>query len=298
MNNYCAPGKYDSKNNTCFSFEQIVELCKAYNIYITKFSSINPGIIVDPITIKNDKSQLLYELKKRFEKVCQDELTITKQDFMNELVMEMRSDIENNTFRINGPENPIEWLNNFDIISIMKQYESSHPHFIFLGAVPADCHEIETCGLYGDIYEKIKKKHNNIGVVFNLDRSGQSGSHWVGIFIDTKKGKIYYCDSNGKPPNSSIQKFIDIFLECHYNKYGEKAEYACNSNKYQKDKSECGVYSCNFIIRMLSGESFESVINNPLTFTEINSCRNVYFYNNPSKHTPDFYKCDPTQKNI
>ncbi len=36
----------------------------------------------------------------------------------------------------------------------------------------------------------------------------------------------------------------------------------------------------------------EDIINNPLTFEQINSCRNVYFSNNPSKFKPHVL-CDP-----
>ena len=68
-----------------------------------------------------------------------------------------------------------------------------------------------------------------------------------------------------------------------------------NKNKYQRDKSECGVYSCNFIIRSLAGESFEEATNKFLDFKNINSCRNAYFSNRPSKYEPHEL-CDPLPK--
>ena len=34
-----------------------------------------------------------------------------------------------------------------------------------------------------------------IGIVFNLDKHDQEGSHWVSMFIDLKRDGIYYFDS-------------------------------------------------------------------------------------------------------
>lgn len=49
------------------------------------------------------------------------------------------SDIQNHTFRPEGPEKPTEWLCIDDINGMLGQYERTHPEFKFLGAVPIDC---------------------------------------------------------------------------------------------------------------------------------------------------------------
>lgn len=296
--NICAPNKYDSDNQTCFSLEQLVEMTKAYNRYITKnkLSPINDSHIKNfsIIKIKDDKPYLLKELLKRFKTVCQDnEICLTKQDFMNEIVKEMKDDIINNTFRPTGPTDPKEWLSTIDINNIMKQYEEIYPDFKFFGAVPLDCNELNFCPLYKLDYDKYSKKYKKLAIIFNHDKYGQPGSHWVALYIDINHGKIYFCDSTGRPPINNINKIIEDFMKFYKKTYGSDADYQYNTKEYQTDGSECGIYSCNFIIRMLAGESFEDVIKNSLSFEQINSCRNVYFNNRPSKFQPN-KKCDPT----
>lgn len=296
--NICAPKKYDAKNNTCFTLDQLVEMAKAYNRFLTK-SKLNPYNKqtygnANLIDIKSNKKYLLFELKKRFETVCNgDEVCITHQAFMNEIVGEMRDDIKNYTFRTVGPDNPKEWLSTGDINNIMLQYEKIYPDFKFFGAVPLNCDELNFCSLYNlNFEEHVNNNINNIGIIFNLDRYGQPGSHWVALFIDLPNGKIYYCDSNGKPPIDNIFQIIIQFEKYYKNKTGKNVVYKYNNKAYQKDGSECGIYSCNFIIRKLAGERFDDIINNALSFQEINSCRNVYFRNKPSKYNVH-PKCDP-----
>lgn len=296
----CAPHKkYDSKNKTCFTLEQLVEMVGAYNRHITKeklkpnTNNLYTNAILIPI--KQDKTFLLKELKKRFETICKnDEICLTQQSFMNEIVDEMRNEISEYTFRTNGPNNSKEWLSTTNIDEIMKQYEKKYPNFKFLGAVPLNCDEVSFCSLFGiDFNKYFEQGVNYLGIIFNHDRFGEPGSHWVSMFIDINNGKLYFCDSAGKPPIGNIHTIIKKFTDFYKKKTGKNIIYKYNNRSYQKDNSECGVYSCNFIIRKLSGESFENIINNPLTFPEINSCRNVYFRNKSSKYNIHD-KCDPS----
>ena len=284
--NICAPKKYS--NNSCFNLKQLMELASAYNRFLVK-SKLNPNDKrtfkgADLIDVKPNSTYLLLELRKRFNKICNgDDICLVHQAFMNEIITEVRDDILNNSFRPMGPKNPTEWLSTFDINNIMEQYEKIYDNFKFLGAVPLDCNELKHCSLYNLNFDNFDKNIRYIAVIFNLDKYGQSGSHWVTLFIDLN-GEIYFCDSIGKPPNEYIQKIINNFLNYYKSKTGTNAIYKYNKNSYQKDETECGVYACNFIIRKLGGESFEEIVNNPLTFKEINSCRNLYFRNKPSAH--------------
>lgn len=295
--NICAPSKFDNNNKTCFTLDQLKHLVEAYNRYITKINlGVNKNVQKNKSTIKilNDKTYLLNELKNRFIEICgDDEVCITKQSFMNEIVNEMRDDIEKFTFRPEGSSNPTEWLSTDDINNILYQYHTIYKDFIFLGAVPSDCSILTFCPLYGIKYDEfIDSGKVQLGIVYNTDRYGFDGEHWVALYIHITNGKIYYCDSQGDGPNEYMEHMIEKFIKYYKSKNGKNPEYKQNNNDYQKDKSECGIYSCNFIIRILSGESFDQIINDPLNFSEINSCRNVYFRNKPSKHTPNV-KCDP-----
>lgn len=180
----CAPKKYDAKNDTCFSIEQLVEMAKAYNRYISKVK-LSPdsdelaAADLDLIKIKADKKYLLSELKKRFNTVCQgNEVCLTKQEFMNEIIGEMREELENYTFRPTGPFDSTDWLSTLDINKIMKQYEKIYPDFKFLGAVPLNCDELNFCSLYDLDFDKfVNQKINKLGIIFNHDKYGQTRSH-------------------------------------------------------------------------------------------------------------------------
>jgi len=50
-----------------------------------------------------------------------------------------------------------------------------------------------------------------------------------------------------------------------------------NNIQHQFDNSECGVYSINFILRLVEGEDFDSIINNVIKDEEMNKYRNIYF---------------------
>jgi hypothetical protein len=299
-NNICAPGQYDAENNTCFTVVQLIAMCNAYNVYLTKtLLDPNPNKLshiqnADPIRMEMDsepsKNYLLTELKKRFESVCaNNEICITKQNFMNEIVKEMHEDILNNTFRPDGPSVATEWLATNHINDIVKQYEKVYKDFIFLEAVPLDCDKLAFCTFYQIDFDKYCNKR--LGAVFNHDKYGDPGSHWVALFINVNASEIYYCDSMGNKPRSNVKNIINKFMS-YCEKKNRKATYKYNTNSYQLDSSECGIYSCNFIIRLLAGEPFDDVVRYPLTFKEINSCRNVYFKNKTSQYTQT-EKCDP-----
>lgn len=295
--NICAPHKYDATHKTCFTIDQLVEMAKAYNRYISK-QKLHPNKSINYdttlIKIEPDKSYLLKELHSRFQMVCNGaDICLTKQNFMNEIVKEMREDILNDTFRPNGPDDSKAWLSTAHINEIMQQYEKVYPDFKFLGAVPSDCSDLTFCSLYKlDFHQYQKQSINKLGIIFNLDQHWQPGSHWVALYIDIKKGEIYFCDSMGHKPLTKIVTIIKQFQAYCKQHLEKEAIYEYNKTAYQTDGSECGIYACNFIIRKLAGETFDNIVSHPLTFSQINSCRNVYFSNHPSKYKSHI-KCDP-----
>lgn len=297
----CAPGKYDREHDTCFSLDQLLEMARAYNRYISgeKMGPHRSNQDLDLITIKNDKAYLLKELHQRFQRVCGgDDYCLTQQRFMEKITEEMKDDILQNTFRPQGPKSPTEWLTTSHIEKILSQYQSVYPEFIFLGAVPLDCNELHFCSLYRINYDKlVKQNKTKIGIVFNHDTYGSPGSHWVALYIDIKSGEIDFCDSSGGEPIRNIGEIIEGFRKWYNHKYGKNPTYKQNKKNYQMDSSECGIYSSNFIIQRLADRSFDKIVNQPLDFKQINSCRNVYFRNKPSKYPSDPL-CDPGSKNL
>ena len=196
------------------------------------------------------------------------------------------------------------WLNTNDIENVLYQYEKRFPEFKFLGVSPIDydyqyygnCVSEDICNL------NIKKQFNDkkkylIGIVFNLDRHNEPGSHWVAVFADLKKKEVYYYDSYGlRPPYeirvlmnkiSQMGNFIpnvdtnksktgECLDNCHLGSNVFKSYY--NNVRHQYKNSECGVYSMHFIISFLEGQTFDQIINNIKTDDEINKYRDIYYH--------------------
>ena len=58
--------------------------------------------------------------------------------------------------------------------------------------------------------EQINKGKTKIGVIFNTHPHYKSGEHWISLFINVKKGEIFFFDSAGSRVPKKIEKFIHI----------------------------------------------------------------------------------------
>jgi len=279
--NYCAPGRY---GNPCPGADAIRVLVDAYNRYLVKNRLRHPGEQPIPIGSPEDTfRELLHRIQ------CSHELCLFDSPFYQGLTP-LEKKLVQESYRPIGPEDPQAWLSTTDIENIMRQYEKEYPDFIFLGAVPSNCDELDFCPLYNIKFAKYRGKR--LGIIFNTDEYGNPGSHWVALYIHVDRGDIYFFDPVGKKPLSKIERVINNYLHYYRQMTGQNAHYHYNQKKIQQDSSECGVYCCNFLIRLLAGESYQEIIQNPLTFEEINACRNVYFRNHPAPGRPG-PKCDP-----
>ena len=92
-----------------------------------------------------------------------------------------------------------------------------------------------------------------IGIIFNLDPHYKSGSHWVSLFIDIKKGKIFFFDSAGDKVPKQIKKLSDNIIE-QGKQLHPPIQFNFDENhpkEHQFGDTECGIYSLFFIIHML-----------------------------------------------
>lgn len=162
-------------------------------------------------------------------------------------------------WKMNGKE----WLDSNDIKNVMIQYQEAFPDFVFLGPYPIDfaspdpyekdttkCLIEEMCNLNLDKEEVKGKKY--IGIVFNLDSHDKGGSHWVAAFIDILKNKCYYFDSYGMRPPNQIYRFMQWLTIQE-----PTMELARNGARFQRSKSECGMFCMYFIATLLYGHSYE-----------------------------------------
>ena len=263
INNKCAPANIENiaENGTCFPTNIILKLAKELNID----NNTNTFTIV-----KNIEKELSNECSNH---ECLKKLSIFEK---------LNIDIEN-IFRPNGPNKKYGWLSTLHINDVLKQYEYKYTNFLFLGAVPYDFEDLKMLNFYNINFNELKNNNKTkLGMVINLDEHYKNGSHWVGLYIDLLNYKVYFFDSVGKPPRKRIKHFISkvkkYFNNDLYSKY-KKPQFKYNNIQHQFKNSECGVYSINFIIRLLNGESFKSIINNRLNDDKINTCRKVYFSN-------------------
>ena len=294
----CAPSK-KYENGSCFSIESL-------KIIANKYNENND----DKIKISDNKKELVSELGKKMSSNCSTQTCWLRTKLLKDTDNE---EITKNTFRPEGPKNKYGWLSTTNINDVIDQYHVNNKDFLFLGTVPYDFQELTELGLGNFNFEKVfKEGKHKLGLVINLDSSHQSGSHWVGLYTNLEKNQIYFFDSVGKPPKKKIKKFINKLIDFMYKKkYNSeikvgtimslinnittknlKQKYIKNFTKkfngfdirynniqHQFKNSECGVYSINFIVRLVKGESFDEIINNVIKDEKMNECRQTYFTN-------------------
>ena len=270
----CAPGK-NYKEGSCFTVDDLYKVVQSYN---KNFK--------DKIILKKDKKYLLKELNNKLKNVCNNQQCWLKLQFMKEI---NDQNLLKNTFRPDGPDRGTKWLSTTDIDKVMNQYHQEFNDFVFLGAVPLDFEDIGMGFKNLEFDKLVKDNKNKIGMVINLDTHDKSGSHWVGLYSDLKDKHIYFFDSYGHKPEKEIQNFMNKIKKWMNNKYrlGNDSEgklfdtnnidIRYNTNRHQYKNSECGVYSMNFIIRLLRGEGFAKIEKSKVIDDEMNKCRKVYF---------------------
>jgi hypothetical protein len=300
----CAPSKKYT-NGSCFTLDSLKKIADSYN-------QRNDN----KIDLNLSKDKLVDELETKLSDKCSDQICWLRLDVVKQLDDE---DIEENTFRPKGPSKKYEWLSTTHINEVVEQYQKIHTDFLFLGAVPYDFDDLPILGISDLKFDELEKQgKSKIGIVFNLDEHYKEGSHWVALFTDLDKNQVYFFDSLGRKPMKRIRKFINRIAKHLYNKkYHQKLpindiidkikniksmpenkmKSLIKSNKYLKnllggefdirfnhiqhqfENSECGVYSINFIIRLVGGELFDSVINDITKDEKMNSNRKIYFRN-------------------
>jgi hypothetical protein len=267
MLTYCSPSKKQHDYiSTCFNSEELISLVQAYNNYIkqNELCYYKKCIKPLPIDIRNDDMYLYEELKKRLSIFCKSEFCWTNLDFIKNISdKKLKRSILYYTFKPKPLSSKTAWLSNFDINDIMNQYEDLYKsEFKFLGAQPSDFSKIVK------INWNNLKKYKYVGIIFNTDIHSKPGQHWLAIFIDNNSKKVEYFDSLGKMPNKHILSFLK-----HFKTY----DFIFNKRIHQKGGSNCGVYSCYFIIERLNGKSFIDINSKLISDKTMTHLRKVLF---------------------
>ena len=251
----CKPGLTERVGNTCFTKDIVNNIKFHYNVNAVKKITAKK-----PITI-------MKHLKKNTK--CNEE-----QCWIKLLPQHEQINIKNYLYRPKYPKewnnNKNEWLSNYDILAVIKQYEESYTCFKFIGPTFIDfdaklyddkCVENDLCKFHIDTYQKTEQ--TKIGIIFNLDKHNQSGSHWVSLFIDLENEFIFYFNSTGEETPPEIKAFINRVIT-QSREQGIKLNYKFNDLEHQLEDTECGIYSLFFIISMLT-DTVGGDVNKPLS---------------------------------
>jgi hypothetical protein len=194
----------------------------------------------------------------------------------------------NNSFAPKSPsqweKKPNEWLSSVDIENVMKQYEQVYKCFDFIGPSPIDfdksllwgeCVWEELCKF--QLREQLIKGKKKIGIIFNLDKHTDEGSHWVSMFINIENKEIYYFDSYGDRVPKLIYNFVKK-IKKQAEEINQKFKFKWVSKRHQYSSSECGMYSIFFIIELLKdSKNFHDFQNNKYSDKYMKKLRKIYF---------------------
>lgn len=247
----CSPGtRHESKNGTCYSSEALVRMRDIWN-------KRHP----DAIITASDPVEIWQSLKNKLGNACSSEACWLKQNFAKG---GLPNDILAYTFAPQAPDKwnkkPSTWLNSDDISKVMKHIEYANKDFVFFGPSPIDfdkrllfgqCVWNDICKI--DIPALVKQGKTKLGFIFNIDPHNKPGSHWVAMYIDLDTGNATYMDSYGIEAPKEIIALYER-LRSQSAGIGYKLSFNAISRRHQKGESECGMYSLNFIISMLTGE--------------------------------------------
>jgi len=201
---FCSPGNENQKIS-CFTKKSLIKIAKSYNNLYKDGKTI--------LISNRNKKQLWSGIRDKLSSKCSTEWCWLDQDFIKKT---KSNEILKHTFRPKRPKswntNKNEWLSTVDINKVMKQYEKKYKDFLFIGPVPKDCYmgSSLSCELSNLRIDKlIKYKIFKLGIVYNLDYSYMSGSHWVAVYLDLNDKTISYYDSYGHTAPSEIEGLMD-----------------------------------------------------------------------------------------
>lgn len=293
---YCSPKqqKTYAKEKTCFSKDALVRLAEAWNKTNTTEAPIK-GIP------KLSKRRLWQELDRRMHSKCGPGKEWCWVDHLQgarpskEVAKDLRP-VQPKEWT----SKPYTWLTNFDIEDVMDQYDfDMDPSFKykFLGVFPIDfeaktlfgkCLFEEFCGL--DIARIRRKGIKYIGMITNLDKHDQDGSHWTSLFVNIDATSpsfgAYYYDSVANSPPPEVMRFMNSLKEQASrlpNADGKTFHIKWNKVRHQYKGTECGMFSMAYQIRWLthlknkSVTTFEEIVNIPLRDEDVHALRNGLF---------------------
>jgi len=290
----CSPALHRRAGETCLPTSSLERLTKIWNKKYPRHK-INVGNTTRKATKRDQDAgksknafvwkRLREAIKKEYD--CESEYCLVKK------LPGLNESSKKNMMKYFRPEkpqawakNPRQWLDSYNIEDVLNQYEQSDKTFEFIGPVPIDfdtkigafgkCIVDELCNI--DLIAAQKAGTEKIGIVFNLDKHDEPGSHWVCAFVDIPKKSAYYFDSYGYPPQEEIVNLLQRFKI----QYCDNIYY--NDIRHQRKGSECGMYCLFVIICLIHGKPFYDICKNIIDDDTMVKFRDVLFATEKPSH--------------
>lgn len=283
---YCSPQRHVRSEDTCLTMAELRTIAQDYNESAKDARK--------RIRLTTSKGELYSMIRNRLREYCEggDEPCWVDQPFVK---AEHKRAIED-SFRPKKPKawykNRRTWLNTFDILHVMKQYEKLFRNFAFLGVYPIDFQEYYSNGdcIGGllcsfSVKDMLARKKTHFAMVLNLDNHRQPGSHWVAVYcnLDPKKNNfgMYYYDSVATPPGQEVIGFSQDVARQVKEHYGPKVasrfDTRFNTTQKQFKNTECGIFSMVFITQMLKYIDYDFICKHMRKDDDMNEIRDVLY---------------------
>lgn len=272
---HCAPSRSTSKiedivikgkresggdsNETCYSSEELLKMRDEWNNMTKEEDRKIPSS-----ASTSEIHRLLMEYMKG---ECKDD----ERCWLDSKFKNVKNIDEDKIFVPEAPEswkkNPTEWLSNFDIDEVMKQYEMKYKDFKYLGTTPIDFDEKDemrgsSCVMESlckfELKSWLDKGIRRFGVVFNTDKHTESGQHWISMFVDMDRKLVFFFDSTSDPAPPEVDRLIGRIVD-QAKRQGITLTVEKNKVRHQYSNTECGMYSLMMIIVLLENGGDTSV---------------------------------------
>jgi len=287
---YCSPSRYELGVNqgTCLTKKELENVAKE--------------VVAEPLPKKLNKTDLHTKVSTAMKPKCGSENH--EICWIDNLRNSATKERLIKAYRPRKPKswlsNPRTWLNTYDILFVMRQYEDRYKNFKFLGVHPIDFMEKNAGGVCVggnmcdfSIKDLLAQGKKRFGLVLNLDDHRGGGFHWVAIFcvFDPKCASarsnygIYYYDSVADPLDSHnthqytahFMKNIERQVHQLFPKTKRIFEVRSNSIRRQYKGTECGVFSQVFITQMLKNIKFDEICKRMPRDDDIQKLRDILY---------------------
>lgn len=274
---HCAPVRaaHHRATGTCLMAEDVRELAALYNA-----SGGRGGAGLDLAAMSTEA--LLRELRRRAGLATDgaEDHALLRQPFVAAAPAPLLRRLRD-AFRPPMPaawrRQPRAWLSNRDIENVMRQYEAMVPDFEFVGVFPMDfaapadgtadskrrrperCVSQAMCDF--SLPGLLARRKRHAGIVLNLDRHDQRGSHWVCLYVGadpagTNYG-VYYYDSVARRAPPEVRAFMAGVARQARALPGSRQQArrfasAVNTVRRQYQNTECGIFAMFFLCCCLS----------------------------------------------